>query len=112
MAAPTRPVAVSTSTFADPSTDDDTLGSDTWTESLADDGLFAFDPAIALTNSKTELIGFVGMHLDFIIFHDRLLANIKVAVLILLALLIAFALYGRRALRRALRREARLRHTA
>ena len=73
-----------------------------WTESLADDGLFAFDPALALTESKTELIGFVGMHLDFIIFHDRLLANIKVAVLILLALLIAFALYGRRALRRAL----------
>ena len=73
-----------------------------WTESLADDGLFAFDPAVALTESKTELIGFVGMHLDFIIFHDRLLANIKVAILILLALLSAFALYGRRALRRAL----------
>ena len=73
-----------------------------WTESLADDGLFAFDPAVALTESKTELIGFVGMHLDFIIFHDRLLANIKVAIMILLVLLFAFALYGRRALRRAL----------
>jgi len=73
-----------------------------WTESLADDGLFAFDPAVALTESKTELIGFVGMHLDFIIFHDRLLDNIKVAILILLALLSVFALYGRRALRRAL----------
>ena len=73
-----------------------------WTESLADDGLFAFDPAVALTESKTEPIGFVGMHLDFIIFHDRLLANIKVAILILLVLLFAFALYGRRALRRAL----------
>jgi diguanylate cyclase (GGDEF)-like protein len=73
-----------------------------WTESLADDGLFAFDPAVALTESKTELIGFVGMHLDFIIFHDRLLDNIKVAILILLVLLSMFALYGRRALRRAL----------
>jgi diguanylate cyclase (GGDEF)-like protein len=73
-----------------------------WTESLADDGLFAFDPAVALTESKTELIGFVGMHLDFIIFHDRLLGNIKVAIMILLVLLFAFALYGRRALRRAL----------
>lgn len=73
-----------------------------WTESLADDGLFAFDPTVALTESKTELIGFVGMHLDFIIFHDRLLDNIKVAILILLMLLIAFAFYGRRALRRAL----------
>jgi diguanylate cyclase (GGDEF)-like protein len=73
-----------------------------WTESLAEDGLFAFDPAAALTESKTELIGFVGMHLDFIMFHDRLLANIKLAILILLVLLVAFALYGRRALRRAL----------
>ena len=73
-----------------------------WTESLADDGLFAFDPALALTQSKTELVGFVGMHLDFIIFHDRLLGNIKLAILILLALLTVFALYGRRALRRAL----------
>ncbi|HSM30529.1 MAG TPA: EAL domain-containing protein [Woeseiaceae bacterium] len=73
-----------------------------WTESLADDGLFAFDPAVALTESKTELIGFVGMHLDFILFHDRLLDNIKVAILIMLALLSVFALYGRRALRRAL----------
>jgi diguanylate cyclase (GGDEF)-like protein len=73
-----------------------------WTESLVDDGLFAFDPALALTDSKKELIGFVGMHLDFIIFHDRLLGNIKTATLILIALLLAFALYGRRALRRAL----------
>ncbi len=73
-----------------------------WTESLADDGLFAFDPEAALAESKTELIGFVGMHLDFIIFHDRLLANIKVAILILIAFLLGFALYGRRALRRAL----------
>jgi len=73
-----------------------------WTESLADDGLFAFDPTVALTGSKTELIGFVGMHLDFIMFHDRLLDNIKVAILILLALLTVFAFYGRRALRRAL----------
>ncbi len=73
-----------------------------WTESLADDGLFAFDPSVAMTKSRTELVGFVGMHLDFIIFHDRLLGNIKVAILILLALLIAFAFYGRRALRRAL----------
>ena len=73
-----------------------------WTESLPDDGLFAFDPTAVLTESKTELIGFVGMHLDFIIFHDRLLDNIKVAIMILLALLSVFALYGRRALRRAL----------
>ncbi len=73
-----------------------------WTESLADDGLFAFDPTQSLMESNTELVGFVGMHLDFIIFHDRLLANIKVAILMLLVLLIAFALFGRRALQKAL----------
>jgi len=73
-----------------------------WTESLADDGLFAFDPSQSLTESNAELVGFVGMHLDFIIFHDRLLANIKIAILMLLVLLVAFALYGRRALQRAL----------
>jgi diguanylate cyclase (GGDEF)-like protein len=73
-----------------------------WTEALVDDGLFAFDPAESELPSDMELVGFVGMHLDFIIFHDRLLANIKIAVLFLLILLIGFAMYGRRVLRRAL----------
>jgi diguanylate cyclase (GGDEF)-like protein len=73
-----------------------------WTESLVDDGLFAFDPDEPLSTSNIELVGFVGMHLDFIIFHDRLLANIKVAIIILLCLLIGFAFYGRRVLRKAL----------
>ena len=73
-----------------------------WTESLADDGLFGFDPESVVPSSSTELVGFVGMHLDFIIFHDRLLANIKFAILLLLALLIGFALYGRMVLRKAL----------
>jgi len=73
-----------------------------WTEALADDGLFSFDPAETKLSSDMELIGFVGMHLDFIIFHDRLLANIKIAILFLLALLVAFAMYGRMVLRKAL----------
>jgi len=73
-----------------------------WTEALADDGLFAFDPSESTLSSDMELVGFVGMHLDFIIFHDRLLANIKVAILFLLVLLVAFAMYGRMALRKAL----------
>jgi len=73
-----------------------------WTEALADDGLFAFDPAESALSSDMELVGFVGMHLDFTIFHDRLLANIKIAILFLLVLLIAFAMYGRMALRKAL----------
>jgi diguanylate cyclase (GGDEF)-like protein len=73
-----------------------------WTEALVDDGLFAFDPAESAQASDMELVGFVGMHLDFTIFHDRLLANIKVAILFLLILLIGFAMYGRMALRKAL----------
>lgn len=73
-----------------------------WTESLVDDGLFAFDPDEPVTTSNIELVGFVGMNLDFIIFHDRLLANIKVAIIILLCLLIGFAFFGRLVLRKAL----------
>lgn len=73
-----------------------------WTEALADDGLFAFDPTESTLSGDMELVGFVGMRLDFTIFHDRLLANIKIAILILLALLSAFAMYGRRVLRKAL----------
>ncbi len=73
-----------------------------WTESIADDGLFAFDSSATTGPTKTELVGFVGLHLDFIVFHDRLLTNIKAAIVGLLFLLIASALYGRRALRKAL----------
>lgn len=73
-----------------------------WKESLADDGLFNFDPSRDDLQQQTELLGFVSINLDFVIFHDRLLANIKVAVVILLALLLAFALYGRQVLRKAL----------
>ena len=73
-----------------------------WTESIQGDGLFAFDPARQDESGAYELKGFVGLNLDFIIFHDRLLANIKSAVLALFVLLVASALYGRHALRKAL----------
>lgn len=73
-----------------------------WKESIAVDGLFDFDPQALQPPVKTELLGFVSINLDFVIFHDSLLANIKGAVLILLALLILFALYGRYALQKAL----------
>lgn len=73
-----------------------------WTESIPEDGLFAFDPESIDAQTQTELLGFVGIHLDFVIFHDRLLANIKGAILILIVLLLVFAFYGRRALRKAL----------
>mgnify|MGYP001811876188 CR=1 FL=1 len=73
-----------------------------WKESMAEDDLFGFGAGSARAEPHTQLLGFVGIHLDFMIFHDRLLANIKGAVLVLLILLIVFAFFGRRALRRAL----------
>ncbi len=73
-----------------------------WTEMMPEASLFGFDPEENSLEHKTELLGFVGLHLDFALFHDRLLANIKGAILILLVLLFMFAFWGRRALRRAL----------
>ncbi len=74
-----------------------------WKESISDDGLFDFDPSATATATTTELLGFVSINLDFVLFHDRLLANIKSAVLVLLVLLMAFALYGRHVLSKALK---------
>jgi diguanylate cyclase (GGDEF)-like protein len=73
-----------------------------WTESMAEDDLFAFDAENADVATQTQLLGFVGIHLDFMIFHNRLLANIKGAIVVLLILIFVLALVGRRALRRAL----------
>ena len=73
-----------------------------WIESIPEDGLFGFDADSEAGAAKTELLGFVKMKLDFVIFHDRLLSNIRFAVAILAAFLILFALYGRHALRKAL----------
>ena len=73
-----------------------------WVESIPDDGLFGFDPGSNKDKPNTELLGFVSIHLDFVVFHDRLLANIKAATAVLVVLLVVFALYGRHALRKAL----------
>jgi Amt family ammonium transporter len=73
-----------------------------WTESIVDDGLFSFDSTDINVSGSTQLVGVVGMHLDFIIFHDRLLSNIKVAIGVLLVLLIVMLFFGRRLLRNAL----------
>ena len=73
-----------------------------WTESMAEDDLLAFGAESEVENAQMELLGFVGIHLDFMIFHNRLLANIKGAVVILVILIFVLALAGRRALRRAL----------
>jgi diguanylate cyclase (GGDEF)-like protein len=73
-----------------------------WTESIVGDGLFNFDPSSAEAKSARNLAGFVGLELDFSFFHDRLVANIKVATSVLFVLLIVSGFLGRRTLRRAL----------
>lgn len=73
-----------------------------WTESIYGDGLFAFDPENTDSKGVYELMGFIGLHLDFVLFHDRLVENIKTAVLGLFVLLVISGLYGRHALRKAL----------
>ena len=39
-----------------------------WTETMAEDDLFAFDAESAAAEAQTQLLGFVGIHLDFIRF--------------------------------------------
>jgi diguanylate cyclase (GGDEF)-like protein len=73
-----------------------------WKESIPEDGLFDFNPSGPAPESDLELLGFVSINLDFVIFHDRLLDNIRSAILVMLFLLIAFSLYGRHALQKAL----------
>jgi diguanylate cyclase (GGDEF)-like protein len=73
-----------------------------WTESITSDGLFDFDLSADATSRSVELVGFVGLELDFSLFHDRLLSNIKIAISILLLLLIGSGFLGRRYLQRAL----------
>ncbi|MEO1201883.1 MAG: EAL domain-containing protein [Pseudomonadota bacterium] len=74
-----------------------------WTESIAEDDLFSFDPESSLSDVTTQLVGVVGISLDFYAYHDRLLGNIRGAILVLVVLLFALTLYGYRALQRALK---------
>ena len=73
-----------------------------WVESFSEDGLFGFDVDSTDGSVETELIGFVQMKLDFIQFHDNMLSNIRIAVLVLLGFLFLFAFLGRYALQKAL----------
>ena len=74
-----------------------------WTASISNDGLFDFDPFAGDSEAATELVGFVRLQLNFAEYHQNLLNNIKIAILILLALLVASGFLGRMSLRRALR---------
>ena len=73
-----------------------------WVESLSEADLFDFDPTAGDTPETSELIGFVSIQLDYLIFHNELLANIKTAILILVVLLCLFVWTSRRALQKAL----------
>jgi diguanylate cyclase (GGDEF)-like protein len=73
-----------------------------WTESITGDGLFDFDPEMDQASSAIDLVGFVGLELDFMLFHDRLLKNIKIAISILLLVLVVSGIIGRATLRKAL----------
>lgn len=73
-----------------------------WTESIPGDGLFSFDLSADSSGTEIELIGFVGLQLDFSLFHNRLLTNIKIAISVLLLLLIGSGFLGRHYLARAL----------
>ena len=73
-----------------------------WVESISEDGLFGFDVESSDGSVDTELVGFVQMKLDFMKFHDNMLSNIRIAVLVLIGFLVLFAFFGRHALQKAL----------
>ena len=73
-----------------------------WTETISSDGLFDFDLESESSDVNAELVGFVGLELDFSLFHNRLLTNIKIAISILLVILVVSGLLARRYLARAL----------
>ena len=73
-----------------------------WTESIAEDALFSFDPDTSLEDA-TEFVGVVNIRLNFFAYHDRFVANIRSAILMLLLVLGVSLWLGRRVLRKALR---------
>jgi diguanylate cyclase (GGDEF)-like protein len=73
-----------------------------WIESLPAASLFGGNPLDLETEATMELLGFIGLDLDFKVFHDGLLSNMRDAVLVLLLLLAALGIYGRHVLRKAL----------
>lgn len=73
-----------------------------WTESIQGDGLFDLSLTEATAITTKRLIGFVDLKLDFNLFHDKLVGNIKIASAVLLCLLIISGLAGWQSLRRAL----------
>ncbi len=73
-----------------------------WTESLPEDALFGGDPLAADGSTRVNMLGFIGLRLDFAVFHERLLNNMRDAVVVMLILLAILGLWGRHVLRKAL----------
>lgn len=73
-----------------------------WTESISGDGLFNFNLAEDTSAKTVNLVGYVGLELDFSLFHNRLLTNIKIAITVLCLLLFVSGYLGRKVLARAL----------
>lgn len=73
-----------------------------WTESIEGDGLFDLSLTESTAITTKRLIGFVDLKLDFNLFHNKLVGNIKIASAVLLSLLIISGLAGWQSLRRAL----------
>jgi len=73
-----------------------------WTESIEGDGLFDLSLMESTAITTKRLIGFVDLKLDFNLFHNKLVGNIKIASAVLLSLLIISGLAGWQSLRRAL----------
>jgi diguanylate cyclase (GGDEF)-like protein len=73
-----------------------------WTESIEGDGLFDLSLTESTAITTKRLVGFVELKLDFNLFHNKLVGNIKIATAVLLFLLIISGLAGWQSLRRAL----------
>ncbi len=72
-----------------------------WTEALTGDGLFGFTGVEI--ESEIQTIGFVELELDFAPYFDQIAANVKIASLVLLGLLLTMAMISHQLLRRSLR---------
>ena len=81
-----------------------------WTEYIGNDGLFDFDLERDAPDENRQLVGFVGLQLDFTEFHDNLVGNIKLATVVLILLLVLSGFLGRLSLRRALSAISDLQH--
>ncbi len=74
-----------------------------WTESLPGDGLFDFDPSkVDASASSTQLLGYVGIDLDFSGYESAFLSRLAIASVVLGLLLLASWLVGRWFLKRSL----------